>query len=111
MLELSARDEQGWSVIDVKGRLDSVTVRRFDEECARWIDQGQPLMVFDLSRLDYVSSAGLSSLLAAAKRVQSRGGRFAVAGLAGLVKEVFTISGFDTILATFPDVESAQQAS
>ena len=107
LLELSERDERGWSVLALKGRLDSVTVGLFTERCAPWIDAARENFVLDLSGLDYVSSAGLSGILGAAKRAQARNARFVVAGLKGLVKEVFAISGFETVLSVFPDVESA----
>jgi anti-anti-sigma factor len=107
LLELSERSEQGWTVVTAKGRLDSVTVGRFTELCSAWIDAAASNVVLDFSGLDYVSSAGLSSILGAAKRVQARSGRLVVAGLKGLVKEVFAISGFETVLPTVPDVESA----
>jgi anti-sigma B factor antagonist len=107
LLELSQRDEGGWAIVTLKGRLDSVTVARFTEQCAAWIDASGGKVVLDLSGLDYISSAGLSSILGAAKKVQEREGRLLIAGLKGLVKEVFAISGFETLLATFPDVESA----
>jgi anti-sigma B factor antagonist len=111
LLQLSERNEQGWSVVTAKGRLDSVTVGRFAEVCSAWIDAANANVVLDLSGLDYVSSAGLSSILDAAKRVQKRNGRLVVSGLKGLVKEVFAISGFETVLSTFPDVESAIRTS
>ncbi len=107
MLELSVREERGWSVVAVSGRLDSVTVERFTTQCATFIDAGSGNVVLDFSGLQYVSSAGLSSILGAAKRAQARGGRLAVAGLHGLVKEVFSISGFETVLPTYADVETA----
>lgn len=107
MLELSEREEQGWSVLTVTGRLDTKTVEKFSAKCATWIDASRANVVLDLSGLAYVSSAGLSSILGAAKRVQARSGRFAVAGLKGLVKEIFAISGFETVLPTYPDVETA----
>jgi anti-anti-sigma factor len=111
VLELSQREERGWSVMAVTGRLDSVAVDEFSARCATWIDAGHANVVLDLSGLLYVSSAGLSSILGAAKRVRARSGRFAVAGLKGLVKEIFSISGFETVLPTYPDVETAIQTS
>ena len=107
MLELNEREEQGWSVLVVNGRLDTKTVEKFSATCATCIDASRANVVLDLSGLEYVSSAGLSSILGAAKRVQSRSGRLAVAGLRGLVKEIFAISGFETVLPTYPDVETA----
>lgn len=111
MLELSERQEQGWSVLVVNGRLDSTTVEEFSAKCATWINASQTNVVLDLSGLQYISSGGLSSILGAAKRVQARNGRLAVTGLKGLVKEVFAITGFETVLPTFPDVETAIKTS
>jgi anti-sigma B factor antagonist len=111
VLELSEREEQGWSVLALNGRLDSMTVEKFSAKCATWIATSRANVVLDLSGLQYISSAGLSSILAAAKRVQARKGRLAVAGLKGLVKEVFAITGFETVLPTYPDVETAIKIS
>jgi anti-sigma B factor antagonist len=111
VLELSRREEQGWSVLVVNGRLDTKAVEKFSAECATWIDASRANVVLDLSGLLYISSLGLSSLLGAAKRVQARNGRLAIAGLRGLVKEVFAISGFETVLPTYPDVETAIKTS
>ncbi len=111
MLELSEREEQGWSVLAVKGRLDTKTVEKFSARCATWIDASRANVVLDLSGLEYVSSAGLSSILGAAKRAQARNGRLAIAGLKGLVKEIFAISGFETVLPTYPDVETVIKTS
>lgn len=111
MLELTQRHEKGWLVVAVKGRLDSASVERFTTDCSAMIDADTSNVVLELSGLQYVSSAGLSSILGAAKKVQARHGRLAIAGLVGLVKEVFSISGFETVLPTFPDVETAIQSS
>jgi anti-anti-sigma factor len=111
VLELNQRHEGGWLVVAVTGRLDSASVDRFTAECSTMIDAANSNVVLELSGLQYVSSAGLSSILGAAKRVQARSGRLAIAGLKGLVKEVFSISGFETVLPTFPDVDTAIQTS
>jgi anti-anti-sigma factor len=111
VLELVQREQSGWTVVAVNGRLDTASVDTFTTQCSALIDAGRANVVLDLAGLQYVSSAGLSSILGAAKRVQARSGRLAIAGLSGLVKEVFSISGFETVLATYPDVETAIQTS
>ncbi len=98
-------------MVAVVGRIDSVTVEKFTAQCSTFIDAGSGNVVLELSGLQYVSSAGLSSILGAAKRAQARGGKLAIAGLQGLVKEVFSISGFETVLSTYPDVETAVTTS
>jgi anti-anti-sigma factor len=110
MLELTTRQEPGWSIIAVTGRIDSATVARFTAECTKFVEASEGSVLLDLSGLQYVSSAGLGTIFAAARRVQERGGRLGIAGLTGLVKEIFSLSGFDAVLPTFPDVEHALAA-
>ena len=71
------------------------------------IDAGEATLLLDLAQLDYISSAGLRSLLIAAKRAQSAEGRLAVCALTTNVREVFRISGFDTIIDVHPDRDAA----
>ena len=52
----------------------------------------------NLEKLNYISSAGLRVLLAAAKKLRTTGGELRICSLSELVAEVFDISGFDMIL-------------
>ena len=57
--------------------------------------------------LDYISSAGLRVLLAAAKQLKTTNGELRLCNLNEVVQEVFAISGFDMIL---PISESESEA-
>ena len=48
-------------------------------------------LLFDLGGLDYISSAGIRSLVKARKALESRGGGVAVARLQPAVRKVFDI--------------------
>ncbi|HUK13646.1 MAG TPA: STAS domain-containing protein [Thermoanaerobaculaceae bacterium] len=111
MLELKLRSEGGWSVVGLVGRLDVTAAPNFERQCDEWIGAGHTRMILDFSRLEYISSAGLSSIITAAKALQAVGGRFAIAGLAGVIKEVFSITGFATLFPNYPDVEAALRAT
>jgi anti-anti-sigma factor len=52
----------------------------------------------DLSKLDYVSSAGLRVFLSAAKAAKAKGGKLTLLSPKPAVMEVLQISGFDRIL-------------
>ncbi len=106
-MELSTRTERGYTVIAVDGRVDTVTAPKFEAYCIAAIDGGARRLVLDLARMIYISSAGLSSVLAVAKHAAHSGGTFAISGLSGMVKEIFSISGFDTIVPVKSDVDEA----
>ncbi len=60
---------------------------------------GARKVVVNFERLAYISSAGLYILLAAAKQLKVSGGELRVCSLNDLVREVFEMSGFDTIVS------------
>ena len=89
--------------ITLKGRMDAVSSPDFDRALDELMSQGQRQFLLDLADLEYISSAGLQSLLAAAKRLEQIEGVITLSNLNGAVLEVFQISGFDTL---FPILDS-----
>jgi hypothetical protein len=63
--------------------------------------------VIQLNGLEYISSAGLRSILMVAKQVKARSGRLILTGLTDEVREVFHLSGFHTILRICDTKEAA----
>lgn len=110
-MEIFVRDEQGFTVVSVSGRLDAGTAQEFEKNCADLIVDGGRKFILNLAALEYVSSAGLRSVLAVAKKLKAVGGSLALCGLSGLVQEVFSISGFDSFLPVYETTESAVEKS
>jgi anti-sigma B factor antagonist len=106
-MKVTARAEGEYFVVTVTQRLDAVTAPEFESLCIGWIDEGHSRLVIDMAALDYVSSAGLRSILSAAKRVQRMGGGLALCGPAGQVREVVEMAGFDRILPMHATVDDA----
>jgi anti-anti-sigma factor len=106
-MEIQTRKEKAAVVVSVKGRMDAVTAPEFDKNMIDLISKGEKTFVVNLGELDYISSAGLRSILALAKKLKEREGKIVVAGLKGPVEEVFKISGFQSIFKIFDSEESA----
>ena len=87
------------AVAAVSGRVDSANAKEFEEELSAIIDKGATGLVVDCGELNYISSAGLRVLLLVAKDLQKKGAPFAICSLSGQVMELFTVSGFDQIIA------------
>lgn len=94
-------------VVEVKGRLDAVTAAEFDQQCSDWLAEGNTFVIADLSGLEYISSAGLRSILTAAKRLKGAKGDLVFCGLSGMVEEVFAVSGFSAMFTLFDSVDAA----
>src|SRR4051794_9013088 len=108
-MEIAEHTEADKLVIVLGGRLDTNTSPELEKLiCPRMESSGS--VIVDMSRLDYVSSAGLRVLLKAAKIARSAQHRLALAGLTPEVQEVFDISGFTTIFAIYDSRQKAIEA-
>ncbi len=82
--------------ISLEGRLDSEMAPLLDEELKASLN-GIEELIFDLKKLDYISSAGLRVLLNAQKTMAKQG-TMKVINPGELVREVFDVTGFSNIL-------------
>lgn len=81
----------------LEGRLDTVTTPELQTALEGDFD-GVSELVFELSRLEYVSSAGLRLLLSVHKKMTGQGGRFVLRNVTASVMDVFEMTGFADIL-------------
>jgi len=109
-MDVRFKEEKGYSVAAVQGRLDTMTVWDFEQKMSGLVKEHPGNLVLDLSGLEYISSAGLRSLLALSKKVKAAGASMALCGLSGLPKEVFLVSGFDIVFPLHESVEDAAKS-
>ena len=106
-MEILKRKEKNALVISLKGRLDSVTAPVLEKDLTELMAGEERFLVLDLGDLDYISSAGLRTLLVVTKRLREKQGRLLLASLKSVVREVFEISGFSSIIPIFESVDAA----
>jgi anti-sigma B factor antagonist len=82
--------------IALEGRLDTMTAPELEAELSQSLG-GAESLIFDFSKLDYISSAGLRVLLSAHKTMSSKGG-MKVVHVNEIVQEVLDVTGFSDIL-------------
>ncbi len=80
----------------VEGRLETTTAPELDAAVKTDTD-GISELIFDFSKLDYISSAGLRVLLSAQKKMNAQGS-MKITGANEIVKEIFDVTGFSDIL-------------
>ncbi|HAS84097.1 MAG TPA: anti-sigma factor antagonist [Verrucomicrobia bacterium] len=94
-------------VVAVGGRLDGAGAPEVESHCRALIEGGNKNQLLDLAQVEYISSAGLRSLLVVAKQVKAAGGTLMLCNLSSMVSEVMEISGFDKILKIAADRHAA----
>jgi anti-sigma B factor antagonist len=80
----------------LEGRLDTTTAPSLEAELKGALD-GVKDLKFDLTKLEYISSAGLRVLLSSQK-VMNKQGNMVVANVSEELKEIFDVTGFSDIL-------------
>jgi anti-anti-sigma factor len=94
-------------VFSLSGRLDATTSGQLEKVVVERLQAGTNLLLFDLSKLQYISSAGLRVLAMTLKQVSASEGRMALCGLQEPVKMVFDISGFTSFFRIAASLEDA----
>ena len=90
-------------VVTVSGRLDGIYGSAFANQIGELITGTSPKILIDFTDIDYVSSAGLRSLLILVKKSRASGGIFALCGVNEQVRQVLDISGFTAMFSMYAD--------
>ncbi len=96
-MNIQENQEGKWQILQVAGRVDSLTAPQLDEAFKRLIDDGGRWLKLDLSEVKYLSSAGLRVLLATLKRVRALTGDLQLYSPRDNVRDVLKISGFSSL--------------
>jgi anti-anti-sigma factor len=100
-MEIRQTREGSVNIIELEGRLDAVTSPELEDKVFSLMETGEKDFLFDFSRLDYISSAGLRVLLLAAKKTEPAGGRVVLSSLKEPIQEIFNVSGFSRIFSIY----------
>ena len=96
-MEITILQENGMAIVNIVGRLDTVTSPELDKAVKPLIDVGATV-VFNCEKMEYVSSSGLRVVLSTHKQLAAVGGRFIVRNLNPEVRSVFDLTGFSRML-------------
>lgn len=83
-------------ILTISGRLDTQTAPELEKELDK-LEEGCKELIFDMSDLAYISSAGLRVILKAQKYMNTKG-EMKLVGVNESVMEIFEITGFLDIL-------------
>ena len=96
-MKIKKNQEGNRLTLAISGRLETATAPQLQEVIENGLS-GIRSLTLDIKQLEYISSAGLRTLLAAKKKMHGAGGYMAVIGANEEVMEVFKITGFNEIL-------------
>lgn len=95
-MTIEKKTENGNVTLTITGRMDTTTAPELEKVIDSVLD-GTKELVFDMTGLEYISSAGLRVILKAQKAMNAQGS-MKLTGVNDSIMEVFDITGFLDIL-------------
>lgn len=88
----------GITNITINGRLDSVTAPQFDREVSEaYSAEADGKLSIDCAGMEYISSAGLRSLITLLKKAKAAGRTLELHNLPASIRTIFDMTGFTSI--------------
>jgi len=99
----------GATLLELTGRLDALGATELWDAASPHLTAASPSALVDMSRVDIMSSAGISTLIRLLTRTKSNGGKLGVFGCNAGVRRVFEIVGLEGLLNVCDTAEEARQ--
>ena len=97
----------GIAVVRFTGRLDFTSAPEARDQFAAAIAAGQRKLIVDLSKVGFVDSAGLGSLIGAMRAARQAGGDLRIANPSEQSRMLLSLTSLDQVLTISPTVEEA----
>jgi len=106
-VELQVYKIESFTVISLNGKIDSSNSDGAEAEVSNIIGKGDKNFIFDLGKLEYISSAGLRVFLTASKKIKNEKGNFIICNASEEINEIFDITGLLNVFVLCPSLEKA----
>lgn len=106
-LKIQSEKKGTATVIKLSGQIDASTAPNLSAELKKQVAGGNAKLVCDMAGVDYISSAGIGTLLAGLKDAKSGKGDLRLAGLTSEVKDVFDLLKFSALFSMTGSVPEA----
>jgi anti-sigma B factor antagonist len=102
-----SREERGYLIAALSGRLDSVRAPAVREQLLRLLRPAASQLVLDLTLVSDIDAAGLAVLVGTERRARLLGGSLRLAAAKPAVSMAVHAAGLDWLLGSFPTVQAA----
>ncbi len=109
-MNITRSNYNGVLLLCIDGSIDSVSSDELKNNLLKLLSEGEKFFILDFSRVNYISSSGLGSLVVAAKMLTIRKGFLAVCSLNDHVKKVFDIVRLDNFINVYETLQEAGNA-
>ena len=97
----------GAEVLAPQGEIDISNVEILDRVLGEALDRQPPRLLVDLGRVEYLDSAGVSSLLRAGQAIERSGGKLVLVGGNRFIRRLLRMTGVDRLFGHQDTVAAA----
>jgi anti-sigma B factor antagonist len=101
-LTVETRQLDDITLIYPRGFINAHTVRLFEAEIQKSLDQNRFKLVVNCAELSYVASAGLGAIMGVIDEIRRHGGDLRLSSLNETVLNIFEILGFHHLYRIYP---------
>jgi anti-sigma B factor antagonist len=101
-LIVETRDLEDVTLLYPRGFINAHTVRLFEGELQKSLEQKRFKIVVNCVGLSYIASAGLGAIMGAIEEIRTNGGDLRLTNLNETVLNIFEILGFNHLYRIFP---------
>jgi anti-anti-sigma factor len=106
-MDLATERRDGILTFVMHGRLDGYGAGQLSDAVQASLQADDRSVVFDLTGVSYLSSAGIRVLLAVKKRLKERNGTLAIAGMQEYSRNVLDMAGVTPVFSLYPTIGEA----
>ena len=106
-MNLSQKGVGSAMLATASGRIDLSNAEDFTAALSAALYESKTALILDLSKVDYISSAGLRSLMITLKASKTGNKGFGVAALQPMLAEIFTIARLSQVIPIFQTTREA----
>lgn len=97
-------------IVALSGRIDAVNAKELQTLLIETVGTRSVLVVVDMARMSFMTSAGLRVLLIAARRAKTTNSRIVLAAMPANVRPMFETSAFTSLFEVHADADAAMLA-
>lgn len=106
-MDLKQKSVDGITLATASGRIDLSNADAFTSALSAALAESKTALILDLSKVEYISSAGLRSLVITHKAAKAGNKGFGVGALTPTLKEIFEIARLNQALPVFQTIREA----
>lgn len=104
-MELKVNTSGKIKSIEIAGKFDIESTEEFESIFAKVIEQSPSIVSIELSRLDYIDSSGIGSLIKSLNVLKNKKGKLILVGMKPMIQNVFKLAKLDMFFELMTSLE------